>query len=119
MLMEAVIKELSDAYSIQLTKFNENIETSTVMSEHELLIKKSKIFLCRLNRSYLNSNICMSQLNLAIRLSKPIFLLRDSEHVKEKNENEIEIEMNEHSKTFYYFAGIETTLKQHIELFLK
>jgi len=112
--MEALIKELSDAYSIQSTKFHENIETSTVMSEHELLIKKSKIFLCRLNRSYLNSNLCMSQLNLAIKLSKPIFLLRDSEHL---NTNEIEI--NEHSKTFNYFAGNETHLKQHIELFLK
>jgi hypothetical protein len=117
MLMEAVIKELSDAYSIQSTQFNENIETIPVVSEQELLIKKSKIFLCRLNRSYLNSNICMSQLNLAIRLSKPIFLLRDSDHVIEQIENEIE--MNEHSKTFNFFAGIETYLKQHIELFLK
>jgi hypothetical protein len=108
-------KEMYDAYSIRnassLTKLSDENET---MSEHEYrpLIINSKLFICLINRSYLNSMRCMSELALAHRLSKTIFILLDTTEV-----NISEIELTNNCKVFDCLNGSEK--HPHVHLFLK
>jgi len=111
-MMKLFINSLSDAYSIQHTPttFEESIATS----KHKIFIENSKLFICRLNKSSLNSNRFTSQLKLAIRLLKPTFILLDSQNV-----NIEDIEISGKCKVFNTFTWSDTHLLSYIDLFLK
>jgi hypothetical protein len=116
--MNFLCKELADSYSIQvssaLTKLSEVNEAT---SEHEIRssIINSKLFICYINRNYLNSNQLISEFTLANRLSKTIFIFLDTADIEIN-----EVELTQNCKVYNILKERKNHhLRPHIELFLK